>query len=376
MGLLEWLGLRAAQQPASPWADNSHLTRVTLEQLWDGLGERPTGGLVPAWLSRADAMQVPAVAGVRHRIVGTLSRLPLVATADAGARAGEQWTRALGLLGQPDDLEPHTATMGKTLDDLLFDGRACWATTDAYVDGRPRSIVHVPLWHLTPEGHLSRAFVDWLRQARGQTVLQHPNRPGLPHLILFPGPHAGLLNMQTAIRQAAELQAAAGKAASNPIPSVELHQIAGPPLSAEARRELIEGWAEARAGRNGGVAFTNSSIEAKMHGSADAALMVDGRNQAAVDIARLAGIPASTIDAGIPGASITYANLRERVADLINMGLQPYAASITARLSMDDVLPQNVRARFDYTELYPAETAATAPASTPEPAPAVTGEPQ
>lgn len=370
MGFLDWIGWRTpAVEPASPWADNDHLTRFTVENLW-GLTDLPAAQRP---LDRAAAMNVPAVAAARHRIVGTLARLPLTAVADAGERAGEQWTRALGLLSQPDDLEPHAATMGRTLDDILFHGRAWWAVVDAYAEQRPRSIVQVPVHHIGQDGQVSQAFADWLRGSRRQEILEHPSYAGRPWLIYFQGPHDGLLNMPLAIRQAADLQAAAGKASTNPIPSVELHQTGGTPLTPAQIKELVSAWAAARTGDNGGVAYTSQSIEAKMHGEAAAALLVDGRNQAAVDVARLAGIPASAIDAGIPGSSITYANLTERVTDLVNMGLQPYAASITGRLSMNDVLPQGVRCRFDYAELYPATTTTTSTTPTTEPAPAGNG---
>src|SRR6185312_12844789 len=92
-------------------------------------------------------------------------------------------------------------------------------------------------------------------------------------------------------------------------------------------------------------------------------LLIGARNQQAVDVARLAGIPAASIDAAIPGASLTYANLVDRLRDLINLGLQPYAQAITGRLSMSDVVPRRVRVRFDYSELYPEvpTTSAAAP---------------
>src|SRR4029078_11012565 len=60
--------------PVSPWEDHSILTRLTVDELWPGLDPE-------AWpVTRAQAMSVPAVAACHHRVVGTLARLPLVAT--------------------------------------------------------------------------------------------------------------------------------------------------------------------------------------------------------------------------------------------------------------------------------------------------------
>lgn len=365
VGILDWLGLRPPAprrlEPASPWADNSHLTRVTWAELFPG------AGLV---LDRRQAMAVPAVAAAHHRIVGTLSRLPLRTV----SASGSAWDRAINLVTQPDESEPHVATLRRTLADLLFDGGAWWAVVTAYSDAGgkpfPRSIVHVPTDHVDANGVPTPVFTQWLQDVRGLRLLAHPVLAGRPWLIYFDGPHPGLLNFaQPSIRAASAMEAASGRAAQNPVPSIELHQTGGTELTDEQVATLTSQWAAARSGRNGGVAYTNSVMEVRTHGQADAQLLVDGRNQSAVDIARLAGIPASSIDAGIPGASITYANLTERTHDLVNMGLQPYASAITARLSMNDVLPAGVTVRFDYSELYPATQADT---TTPTPAPAGT----
>lgn len=367
MGILEWLGFRSAAgplnlQPASPWADNDHLTSITAAELYKLQME---AGVLQT-LTREQALAVPSVAAARHRIVGTLSRLPLVATSSEGG----EWTRALSLINQPDDGESHVYTMRKTLDDLLFDGRAWWVVVQTYSESKtfPRSIVHVPLRYVDNTGRLNTEFVRWLREARGLVPVAHPQVGNRSWLLYFEGPHAGLLSFgQRSIRAAAAMERAAGRAAENPVPSIELHQTSGPNLDPTARAELINGWAAARRGENGGVAYTSPTVDVRTHGQSDAQLLVDGRNQSAVDVARLVGIPASSIDAGLPGASITYANLTERMVDMVNMGLQPYASAVTSRLSMDDVLPQGVSVRFNYSELYPAT-----PAESPTPAPAGT----
>lgn len=364
MGLLSWLGFGGRNLPVeSPWAPDDVLSRITFEQYAAAMPWLTDPALAP--ITRAEAMAVPAVAACRHRIVGTLARLPL----SARDTAGEDWTRQLGLLTQPDPAEPHTATLARTLDDILFDGCAWWAVVAAYADGRPASIVQVPVCYMTAgtDGppRPTDDYVEWLRRARDLVILAHPQHPARPWLLHFAGPHDGLLSFgRSGIRAAAAMERAAGKAADNPVPSVELHQTTNAPMTKSEIQAYIDAWAAARRGHNGGVAWTNSAIEARMHGAAVEQLLIDGRSQSAVDMARLAGIPASAIDAGIKGSSITYQNLADRMTDLINMGLQPYATAITSRLSMGDVLPQGVSCTFDYSELYPVTTD-PAPAGTP-----------
>lgn len=321
----------------SPWAaDPSHLTRVTLAELWPSIDAQQ-------WpISRNEALTVPSVSAVRMRIVGTLARLPLVGTTAAGG----PWTSDAGLLSSPDDQEPHTTTMTNTLDDLLFHGRAYWGVSHVYASGHPRSIAWVPFEWVNPAtAEVDGRWLQWLRST-GRDLGERPR------LLRFDSPHPGLCNIGgRTIRAASALERSAGHAANNPVPSVELRQTSNAPMTDEQIRTLIQGWIDAR--RSHGVGFTNSGVEVHTHGQQPEQLLIDGRNQQAVEIARLAGIPASSIDAGIPGSNLTYANLRDRLHDLISFGLQPYAAAITARLSMDDVTPHGIRVRLDFTELYP-----------------------
>jgi hypothetical protein len=341
-------------QVESPWADASVLERITAESLFPELAD------VDGWIdadcepvSRQWAMTVPSVAASRHRVVGTLARLPIVAES-----GGVPWTGDTNLFDQPDPAEPHVRTMTKTLDDIFFSGTAWWAITRANSAGFPVDAVHVPLADLAQDADgwpgLDGRFIGWLRRT-GRAVLDHPAPavpPGTPWLIEIVGPHAGLCNFGgRAIRSALSLDRSTAAAARNPVPSLELHQTSDASIQDDDVRDMIDSWEKAR--RRNAVGFTNNAVELRTHGVQPEQLLIDGRNQQAVEIARLAGIPAASIDAGIPGASLTYANLVDRLRDLIDFGLQPYAAAYCGRLSMDDVVPHGVKAKLDYTELMP-----------------------
>lgn len=336
----------------SPFADNSALSRITWDSLFPGVD-------ADCWpIARASAMSVPAVAGARHRIVSTLSRLPILAVKD-----GSPWPGANdSLLSQPDPGQSHFLTMRETYDDILFAGRSFWLVVAVYPDAvtggvprlLPRDAVHVPVDQVRSDDDgwpvVAPKWLEWLKRTRR---LDPIDRDGRPFLIDFAGPHDGLLTFGArAIRGALDLDRAARTAAANPVPSIELHQTTDVDMPDADIDSMVSQWQAARL--RGGVGYTNAAVELRTHGQAPEQLLIDGRNQAAVEVARLAGLPASAIDASLPGTSLTYSNLIDRVFDLVNFGLSPYAVAITARLSMDDCLPRGVLASTDYSSLYPA----------------------
>lgn len=361
---------------ASPWSDRSTLSHVTAAALFPGYD----ADLAP--LTRSEAMAVPSVAAARHRIVGTISRLPLRATKQAD---GSPYTDAMGLITQPDPAEVQSHTLAKTLDDLLFDGVAYWAVTAAYTmpqSGnsptlyRPMSVAHVPLQCVRVDQlggpWIDPRFLEWLGRNRSPLL----SVPGTerPWLLRFDNFHPGLLTFgNRPMRTAANLDRAVEKVAVNPVPAIEIHQKSGDPISTTEAKALVRDWEVAR--RTSGVGFTNESLEINTHGMAAEHLLINARNQQSVEIARLAGIPASAIDAAVPGTSLTYANLRDRVTDLVNFGLTPYAQAIEGRLSLSDCTPGGVAVRFDYRGLFPADEASPTPITAPAPAPTLENAP-
>jgi hypothetical protein len=214
-------------------------------------------------------------------------------------------------------------------------------------------MTRVPLerWRFTSAGTIET------RQADGRWT------PALrDEVVLIPGAHEGILNFgSTAIREASDLATSAAKAAANPSAYLELHYTGDEPLSADARKALIDGWAAARRGENGGVAFTNKYVEVKEHGTHEAHLLTEGRNAAAVDMARLCSVPAALLDATNAGASLTYETTEGRNSEFIDYGVSLYMDPITARLSMDDVVPRGQSVRFDTSGLRDPAPSPTGP---------------
>jgi hypothetical protein len=178
-------------------------------------------------------------------------------------------------------------------------------------------------------------------------------------VVLIPGPHEGLLTFaQATLQHARDLQRAADRAAKHPAAHIVLEQTEGTPLPAEddpqnpqkmSIRKLTGLWARARLGLTGGVAYTPPNIKARELGTFDQHLVTEGRNAAAVDIARAGSLPADLIDATTEG-SFTYTNSRDNDRRGVDYGTGFYMGAISARLSMSDVTPYGNRVAFDVEE--------------------------
>jgi hypothetical protein len=309
----------------SPWADNDYLQAVTLAALFGDAG-------VP--LTRSEAMRVPAMARCRHVLAPTIARLPVRVYAVAELVDPQpSWTY------RTDGMVSPFHRMLWTVDDIIFHGWSLWLADRGY-DTFPIRFARCPYeaWAFDDDGRV----VD----ADGE-----PYDPAA--VVLIPGPHEGVLSFGVdAIRDAASLQRAARRTGENPVPAVELPQTNDAPMLPADIDELIARWTKARnSPGSGGVSYTPKSIELKTHGTPAESLLLDGRNAAAVDVARVVGIPAATIDATQAAASLTYETQQGRNAELVDYGLAAYMTAISARLSMDDVVPRGQRSAFDAEEL-------------------------
>lgn len=302
-------------------------------------------------LTRAAAIRIPAVARARHLLVGLIARMPLQAFRGSTLLPDEEqptW------LYRTDYGLPPFHRMLWTIDDLIFTGWSLWARNNGS-DTYPLAATRVPTerWRFT-----SAAVI----QTRGDDGQWHDARR--EDVILIPGPHEGICNFGgQAVREAADLARAASDAAANPSAYLNLHYTGDEPQTPEQIDALIARWAAARRGLNGGVAYTNKWIEVHEMGTHEAHLLTEGRNAAAVDMARIVGIPAAMIDATTAQASLTYETTAGRNAEFIDYGGNLYMDSVTARLSMDDVVPRGTRVAFDTTEARTPAPIPTGPAT-------------
>lgn len=296
--------------------------------------------VAPDWLpassvTRSAAMQVPAIKRARGVICTTIARTPLRAY-----RGDELVTAAPAWLDRTDGPVSPYHRMVWTVDDLLFYGWSAWAVSRD-VTGHVLAADRIPF----DQWEIEDGRFIWTT-AGGVRTEADPNT-----VILIPGSDNGLLSESSGmIRHAADLLAAASKAAENPAAYLELHQTNELEITPEKARDLVEAWAKARRGENGGVAFTSAGVEVREHGAYSEHLLVEGRNASALDIARAMQVPGITLDAAAEN-SMTYVNAQAKAHDLIDYGLAAYMSPIAARLGLDDVVARGVSIRFDLDAL-------------------------
>ena len=316
-------------------------------------------------LSRAEAMAVPAVARARHLTAGTIAKMPLETLRGATVIPDQPyWCQGsngqLGTLSPADVARYGVAPQSTwsrhlwTVDDHLFYGLSVWLITRRYavgeLDGRPAEMVHIP-WQ------------NWSTDDRGYVTDLDGQIIPSTDLVVIPGPHEGILNFaQRTIRGAADLERTAADVARRPF-RILIHQTSDVTLSDVDRKALI-GEARRALADNDGILFTNSALEATAVPFDSSALLIDGRNASALDVARDVSMPAAMLDATTTGASLEYATLQGRNQQWIDYGLSLYMDPIAARLSMDDVVPQGQRTAFDDADLTGPVASTTGPATT------------
>lgn len=303
----------AAATYGSPWANSAHLFEVEVP---DFLAQEMT---------REAAMKVPALLRARNLIVTTIARVPLTYE---GNEPG--WlNHAVPYVGMPQTVFHR---MLWTADDLFFYGRSCWAIER---QGDQADVaIHIPvsLWNYDNDGNI---VVDGVIAESDEVCA-------------FSGIHAGILEHGgDALADAYKLNRAAARISDAPAALTELRQTNDAELSEDDIERLIARYIKARRGQNSGVSFSSNGIEVNEHSLAPENLLIEGRNAATVDIARLANLPAPFIDATVGGTSLSYENSASRMTELIAFGLSPLMAAITARLNMPDMTNQGTTIKFD-----------------------------
>lgn len=313
---------------SSPWAPPTpQLSSILWADVFGQLGKDTP-------ITREAAMAVPALARARHILCGFGAKQQLVAFTGADRKATQpKWIARTG-----SALTTYHRMLW-TLDDHLFTGWSLWDVERATPGG---SIT----------GGASRVAPHRWSFNRDTGVVLVDGEP-FPEsrALLIPGPHEGILQYgRTAILQAAELEASATKVAQNPAAYLVLKYTGEVPQTPEQIRETRTIWAEARRGEFSGVGYLGKDMDVKEMGSAAEHLLVEGRNAAAVNMARLASMPASLLDATNATASLTYETTAGRNAEFYDYGADLYLNAIAARLSMDDVVPSPDSIRFDTSE--------------------------
>ena len=326
----------------SPWI-TGNLSKIITTDIFGETGLGP--------ITRAEAMAIPAIARGRHKLVTAIARgVLLELEGDTPVTPLPAW------LSRTDGRTSPQHRVAWTVDDLIFSGWSLWgvarAGSDPFDPITDAARAPRDSWQITPEGvvQIKGATGDWEDVEDESTV------------ILIPGFHEGLLEFGTrTIRAARNLEETAAAQASNPIPAVELHQTTDDEMTDDEIDALVDAWTEAIQQSGGAVAYTPKSIEVRVHGTNATDLLIQGRNAAAIDAARIVGLPATTIDASNVNSTLTYETTQGRNLEFQDDSISLYADPIAARLSMDDVCPPSHRVAFDFSAVTALAPSATGP---------------
>jgi phage head maturation protease len=293
------------------------------------------GGVIASRISRAEALQVPAVLRGRNLIAGTIGSLPVVTISPE--KRIVPTTYLLG--GNINPEVPNTVTMSNTIEDMIFEGVAWWRVIrfgwhDYPVEARwvpATSVAELP--PTDPDGH-------------GEV---HMNGRFVPdrEVIRFDSPNPPLLrHAARAIRTALRLDRAAALYAEKPLPmSVFTPKDGVDPGEDVDMEAMLDEWEEQRERR--GTGYVNAALDYQPVGWSPEQLQLhDARQHAVLEIARAFGVDPE--DLGVSTTSRTYQNSEQRRLDLLDFTLGTYVSAVQDRLSMRDILPRNYRAKIKF----------------------------
>lgn len=296
-------------------------------------------GLDTLPVTRAEAIQLPTVARARDILATTIGRTPMRAY-----RGDVEVDPQPTFLYRTDGgLQTPFHRMVWTVDDLIFGGWSLWAL-ERGVEGDVIDAARVPPG-------------EWTFGDDGQVLYLGQSVDDLS-VILIPGPHEGVLTRGSrTIRAARNLEEVVASRARNPTPVTEIHVTSDDELFytedglTDEGKALRDEYARARQSVDGSVTVTPSNVDLRFHGDVSVDLLIQGRNAAAIDLARHVGTPGAVVDASNVNSTLTYETVAGRNAELLDYGFEPYMSAVESRLSMDDVVPRGQRVAFDTTEL-------------------------
>ena len=334
MGLLQTLGLKAADKPAI----EAQYAPAVMDTTY-GYGSFNTNsafGYNGIGIDRNFALQVASVARCRNLIAGVISSIDLALyKKSTGEKLGSPiW------LEQPDIRQPRSVTISATVDSLIFYSVAYWRVTSLYADdGRPSGFEWVANNRVTYTTNkygteVQDYFVD------GELVPMG----GIGSLVTFQSLLPGVLqSASTTIRAAYDIQKASAVSASTPMATTVLKNN-GADLPEAQIQGILAGWKAARQNRS--TAYLTSTLSVENIGFSPKDMMYNEASQyLSTEIARAMNVPAYMISSDMNN-SMTYQNIIDGRKEFVAYSLQPYISAIEDRLSMNDITNSQNQVRF------------------------------
>jgi HK97 family phage portal protein len=290
-----------------------------------------------AFVSREDALSVPALQRCRNLLAGTIGAIPL----ELYRKSTNEEIGSPYWLEQPSYSQPRSVTIAYTVESLLLYSQAFWKVVEVYQeDGRPSRFEWIANNRVTITLDSTNTFVRSYA-VDGITLPMD----GLGSLVTFQSLLPGILNtgIQT-IRAAIDVQKAAAIAAATPMASGYIKNT-GADLDPKEVQGLLAAWKNAR--NNRATAYLTSTLEYNAVSFSPKEMMYNEAIQnLATEIARLCNVPAYYVSAEMNN-SMTYANVQDERKQFLLLSLQPFITAIEDRLSMDDITARGHVVKFD-----------------------------
>ena len=290
-----------------------------------------------AYVSREDALSVPALQRCRNLLSGTIGAIPL----ELYKKSTNEELGSPAWLEQPSYSQPRSVTIAYTVESLLLYSQAFWKVVEVYQeDGRPSRFEWIANNRVTITLDSTNTFVKSYA-VDGMTLPMD----GLGSLVTFQSLLPGILNtgIQT-IRAAIDVQKAAAIAASTPMATGYIKNT-GADLDPKEVQGLLASWKSARNNRS--TAYLTSTLEYNPVSFSPKEMMyAEAIQNLATEIARLCNVPAYYVSAEMNN-SMTYANVQDERKQFLSLSLQPFISAIEDRLSMDDITARGNVVKFD-----------------------------
>lgn len=290
------------------------------------------GGIVPR-VTRAEAIQVPAVKRARDLICPTIGGMPL------NVYDSERVELVSDLLTQPERHCARVISITQLVEDLLFEQVAWWRVTERGFDNYPRFVKRI-----SPD----RVSVD---EVRGEVRIDGQIVPDAD-LIRFDSPNDALLVAAArAIRTLLRLDSAAANAADG-IPPMDWFTPAdgSEAVEDEEVEEILNDWQSARRRRRTAWIPTAVNYNQAANFSPEQLQLIETRQHAVLEVARACGVDAEELS--VSTTSRTYANTFDRRKQFVDFTLGAYLTAIEQRLSLGDVTKRGYYVKFDLDAFY------------------------
>ena len=295
------------------------------------------------------ALSIPTIARSRSMICTMIAGLDLKMYTRqwTGEEYEKIYTPTPAWCDRPDPKVTRQFLMANTVSDLLMYGRAFWYITSRDANtGLPASFTWLPSGSVSTPNQ------------------QGPQWWGMPDEVEFNGVLIPLENVVTfiaadqgmvytgarAIDIAIRLDAAARRFALTEVAAGYLQQTDGTePMDSESLGELAAEWATAR--RESAIGALNNAVKFVEFSQDPAKLqLTEARNHAALEMSRIAGVPAYLVSAPTSNGMV-YQNAQMARQDLWLWGAAPYAKTIAETLSLPQIVGPGRSIEFDIDEL-------------------------